>query len=96
MLKSKEQSTSKNPSAVGLINSEPTISQQGNLTEVDDSLKPFTTQGFVSVTVNEASRVPITILRDTGATHSVARRGMLPFSDHSYCGSDLLLSGIGN
>ncbi|KAK0156645.1 hypothetical protein N1851_000121 [Merluccius polli] len=94
VLKSKEQSKSKSPSAVGLIHSEPTISQQGNLTEVDDSFKPFTTQGFASLTGNEAVRVPITILRDTGAKHSVARRGMLPFSDQSYCGSDLLLWGI--
>ena len=81
VLKSKEQSKSKSPSAVGLIHSEPTISQQGNLTEVDDSFKPFTTQGFASLTGNEAVRFPITILRDTGAKHSVARRGMLPFSD---------------
>ncbi|KAK0144398.1 hypothetical protein N1851_017218 [Merluccius polli] len=93
-LRSKEQSKSKSPSAVGLIHSEPTISQQGNLTEVDDSFKPFTTQGFASLTGNEAVRIPITILRDTGAKHSVARRGMLPFSDQSYCGSDLLLWGI--
>ncbi len=40
-------------------------------------------------------RVPITILRDTGAKYSVACRGVLPFSDDSYCGPDLLVWGIG-
>ncbi|KAK0136901.1 hypothetical protein N1851_026923 [Merluccius polli] len=71
--------------------------QAGHLLSVCPVLKSKglrTIKEFASLIGNEAARIPITILRDTGAKHSVAHRGMLPFSDQSYCGSDLLLWGI--
>lgn len=40
-------------------------------------------------------RVRITILHDTCAKYFIARNGVLPFSDHSCCGSDLFVWGIG-
>lgn len=49
----------------------------------------------MSLPGNGADRVPITILRDTCSKYSIARRGVLPSSDQSYCGSDLLVWGIG-
>lgn len=39
--------------------------------------------------------VPITILCDTCAKYSIVRCGVLLFSDHSYCGSGMLVRGIG-
>lgn len=49
---------------------------------------------FFSLSGSEADRVPITILRATSEKHSIARRGVLLFSDDSYCGTDLLVLGV--
>lgn len=62
--------------------------------DIDDDFKPFVSHGFLSLT-DDVDRVPVVILRDTCAKYSIARRGILPFSDQSYCGSDLLVWGIG-
>lgn len=38
--------------------------------------------------------MPVKILRDTGAKHSLIRAGALPFSNQTYCGLDILVWGI--
>uniref|UniRef100_A0A3Q2WM65 HIRA-interacting protein 3-like n=1 Tax=Haplochromis burtoni TaxID=8153 RepID=A0A3Q2WM65_HAPBU len=62
--------------------------------EIDEVFRPFVSTGFLSLSGDAGDRVPIIILRDTGAKHSVARRGVVSFSQQSYCGSDLLVWGI--
>lgn len=61
------------------------------LRDVDEDFKPFASQGFLSSPGNGVDRVPTTILRDTCAKYSIVHHGILPFSDWSYCGSDLLV-----
>lgn len=50
-------------------------------------------KGFVSL-MGEEKRVPVSILRDTGAKQSLIREGVLPFSAQSYCGADVLAWGV--
>lgn len=57
--------------------------------ETDDDFKPFVSRGFVSL-MGKKTKVPIIILWDMGAKLSIIRRDVLPFSDQSYCGSDIL------
>ena len=48
----------------------------------------------MSLTGKDEDQVPITILRDTGATQSLILTQILPFSPNSFCGSDALLWGV--
>ena len=50
-------------------------------------------EGFVSLN-NESDPVPITILRDTGATWSLLLQDTLPFSCESATGESILAQGI--
>lgn len=54
----------------------------------------FITEGFVSL-VGDAHRVPVKILRDTGASESFICQSVLPFSSLSDIGSFVLIRGIG-
>ncbi len=38
--------------------------------------------------------IPVTMLRDTGASQLFVLASVLPFSEESYCGSDVLIQGI--
>ena len=55
---------------------------------------PFVTEGFVSL-VGASRRVPVKILRDTGASESLICQSILPFSSVSDTGSCVLIRGIG-
>lgn len=61
--------------------------------QIDTDFKPFISCGSVSL-VGDVKRVPVTILRDTGAKQSLTHGGVLPFSDQSYCGSHVLARGV--
>ncbi|KAL3987989.1 helicase SRCAP [Sarotherodon galilaeus] len=61
---------------------------------VDPQFSPFVSRGFVSLTGEETDRVPVTILRDTGAYHSFLLESVLPLSEQSSCGLDILVWGI--
>ncbi|KAL2085082.1 hypothetical protein ACEWY4_018402 [Coilia grayii] len=63
--------------------------------EIDPDYQPFVLDGTVSLTGCEEDAVPVTILRDTGSAQSFVLASTLPFSDESYCGSDVLVQGIG-
>ena len=54
---------------------------------------PFVSEGFVSLRETD-SPVPITILRDTGATQSLLLNSTLKFSDESATGESILAQGI--
>lgn len=54
---------------------------------------PFVSEGFVSLNENSAP-VPISILRDTGASQSLLLEGTLPFCDETATGDFVLVQGI--
>ena len=58
-----------------------------------ESTKPFISKGFISVSKGEKP-VPICILRDTGATQSLLVDHVLPLSDKTATGSQVLIQGV--
>lgn len=61
---------------------------------LDAAYDPFVCQGMISLSRPEEGLVPITMLHDTGANQSFVLASVLPFSEKSYCGSDVLIQGI--
>lgn len=61
---------------------------------IDKDFGPFISQGFLVSLVDGAKAAPITILTATAAKQPLTLRNILPFSSHSYCGSDLLARGV--
>jgi len=55
------------------------------LTAVYSSLSPFVSKGFIYLEESE-EKVPISVLRDTGATQSLILDSVLPFSGKSSIG----------
>ena len=55
---------------------------------------PFITDGFVTLPGAPGTQVPIRILRDTAASQSFILENVLPFSDQSYTGEDVLVQGF--
>ncbi len=61
---------------------------------VEATFKPFICDGVVSLSEAESEIKHIRILRDTGAAQSVILQSVLPFSEQSSCGSNVLVQGI--
>ena len=59
-----------------------------------DTVKPFISQGYISIDENSTERVPITILHDTGASQSLLAKGVLPLSELSATGESVLIHGV--
>ena len=57
------------------------------------ALSPFVSKGLVCLEGSK-EKVPINILRDTGATQSLILSSVLPFSDQSSAGVSILLQGV--
>ncbi|KAL2103146.1 hypothetical protein ACEWY4_000014 [Coilia grayii] len=55
---------------------------------------PFILDGYVSLPGQPSVRVPIKILRDTGASQSFILQDVLPFSDESFTGNSVLVRGF--
>ena len=55
---------------------------------------PFITDGFVTLPGAPGTEVPIRIIRDTAASQSFILENVLPFSDQSYTGEDVLVQGF--
>ena len=55
---------------------------------------PFVSAGFVSLT-RDSEKVPVKILRDTGALSSFILASVLPFSEQSDTGETALVRGMG-
>ena len=66
----------------------------GPRTVPDADYTLFVSNGFVSL-VGDAHRVPVKILRDTGASESFIRQAVLPFSSDSDTDSVAFIQGIG-
>ena len=58
-----------------------------------DEYAPFISSGKVSL-LGSSVKVPVMILRDTGAAQSLISEGILPFSVESATGEELLLQGV--
>ena len=56
-------------------------------------LSPFVLRGFVCLEGSK-EKVPINVLRDTGATQSLILDSVLSFSDQSSAGINVLLQGV--
>ena len=61
---------------------------------VMDVFEPFIHDGFVSLSSDSSSPIPIRILRDTGASQSLILTSVLPFCDDTFSGSHVLIQGI--
>ena len=61
--------------------------------KVPEVYEPFVSQGTVSF-VGSGEENPVTILRDTGASQSLVLESVLPFSDQSDTGTNVLLQGV--
>ncbi|XP_057211844.1 uncharacterized protein LOC130567622 [Triplophysa rosa] len=58
-----------------------------------EAFQPFLFKGRVSLSFDAESK-PVTILRDTGAAQSFISAGILPFSETSFTGYEVLIRGI--
>ncbi len=51
-------------------------------------------EGFISFMGKSTDQVKVKMLRDTGTTQSFVVAGVLPFSEQTFCGSNVLVQGI--
>ena len=66
-------------------------SEEGEISEY----KPFIFDGVVSVRdSNGVTKVPVKVIRDTGANQSFVLDSVLPFSDETATGDNVLVQGI--
>lgn len=90
----------KNAKPTGLVSTAiPSSALQTNLSQprvenVMDDYTPFFIDGWVSLTADSETRVPVKVLRDTGAAQSLVLDSVLPFSDSTALGSSVLLKGV--
>ena len=59
-----------------------------------ENYKPFISEGVVSLVEDENSSQKVKILRDTGATQSLMLDSVLPLTENSFTGADVLISGV--
>lgn len=67
---------------------------QPNNNHPDPCFKPFILEGVVSLTGNPKDQQPVKMLRDTGASQSIIRESVLPFSEESFCQSSVIVQGV--
>ena len=59
-----------------------------------ENYKPFISEGVVSLVGDESSSQNVKILRDTGATQSLMLDSVLPLTENSITGANVLISGV--
>ena len=59
-----------------------------------ENYKPFILSGVVSLVGDESSSQKVKVLRDTGATQSIMLDGVLPLTENSFTGANVLISGV--
>ena len=59
-----------------------------------ENYKPFISEGVVSLVGDEHSSQKVKILRDTGATQSLMLDSVLPLTENSFTGANVLISGV--
>ena len=61
---------------------------------MENNYKPFISEGVVSLVGDENSSQKVKILRDTGATQSLMLDSVLPLTENSFTGANVLISGV--
>ena len=59
-----------------------------------ENYKPFISEDVVSLVGDESSSQKVKILRDTGATQSLILDRVLPLTENSFTGANVLISGV--
>ena len=59
-----------------------------------ENFKPFISEGVVSLVGDENSSRKVKILRDTGANQSLMLDSVLPLTENSFTGANVLISGV--
>ena len=59
-----------------------------------ENYKPFISEGVVSLVGDKNSSQKVKILRDTGATQSLMLDSVLPLTENSFTGANVLISGV--
>ena len=59
-----------------------------------ENYKPFISEGVVSLVGNESSSQRVKIVRDTGATQSLMLDSVLPHTENSFTGANVLISRV--
>ena len=62
--------------------------------EYMENYKPFISEGVVSLLGDESSSQKVKILRDTGATQSLMLDSVLPLTENSFTGANVLISWV--
>ncbi len=61
---------------------------------LDSSYEPFLMEGVISFTGKSTDQVKVKMLCDTGTTQYFVVASVLPFSEQTSCGSNVLVQGI--
>ena len=59
-----------------------------------ENYKPFISEGVVSLVGDENSSQQVRVLRDTGATQSLMLDSVIPLTENSFTGANILISGV--
>ncbi|KAJ8035328.1 hypothetical protein HOLleu_22514 [Holothuria leucospilota] len=96
LAKLKETETASNALANVENSSEGVVTLRPNSNDkIKEEYLPFVSEGFISLDGNSAHPpVKIKILRDTGATQSLLLDGVLPLSDSTSTGANVLIQGV--
>ncbi|KAJ8038132.1 hypothetical protein HOLleu_19119 [Holothuria leucospilota] len=96
LAKLKETETASNALANAENSSEVVVTLRPNSNDkIKEEYLPFVSEGFISLDGNSAhSPVKIKILRDTCATQSLLLDGVLPLSDSTSTGANVLIQGV--
>ncbi|KAJ8038347.1 hypothetical protein HOLleu_15742 [Holothuria leucospilota] len=91
-----ETETASNALAIAENSSEVVVTLRPNSNDkIKEEYLPFVSEGFISLDGNSAHPpVKIKILRDTGATQSLLLDGVLPLSDSTSTGANVLIQGV--
>ncbi|XP_076842798.1 uncharacterized protein LOC143487636 [Brachyhypopomus gauderio] len=85
----------RNPGAIKKVNAVSRVpSVVSSVPDVDPVFQPFIFEGCVSLSEMSEQKRPIKGLRDTGASVSLILKSVLPFSEESYCSTDVLIKGV--
>ena len=72
----------------------PVQAKEPETDSVMETYETFLSDGFVSLNSDFAKSVPLTILRDTGASQSLILAGTLPFPEKTSSGTSVLIQGV--
>ncbi len=69
--------------------------EKENHDEIDVGYQPFLMEGLLSADAQSTDQVKVTMLHDTGAMQTMVAEDAFSFSEQTFCGSYVLVRGIG-